>query len=335
MQKKLTNHAVSLKGVVNTCRKHGTTSPNETAFYKPFKNVIEITKNVVGFKRRSYSQIKRFIQPGFLRLAKFLEDEYLPACRTNIAVTSLPEIGEEFYKGCLKFHTSTDLTAEEIHIIGLKEVARIEDGMKEIVRELGLKLSLKEFKEKLKSDNGTFFGSAQEVLDTVSNLVYDRIEPNLSKIFHQIPKALLDIKKSPSPHYPPAIYLAGTEDGSQPGQLFINNHNFDTLPKHLMLGLVLHEVYPGHHLQQSYMLEKKTLPKFRRVMEDRKMSQAPSIFSMNTVFTEGWGMYSEALGHDLGLYEDPIYIYMGSLAERYFVHVAWWLTLVYMPRGGA
>ena len=99
----------------------------------------------------------------------------------------------------------------------------------------------------------------------------------------------------------------------------MNNHDYGTLPRHLMLSLVLHEAYPGHHLQSSYMLQKKDMPKFRTVIEDRKLSQAPSLFSMNTAFAEGWGMYCETLGHELGLYEDPMDRY-GQLRQTFKIN---------------
>ena len=228
IRKKLTSHEISLKGVIDTCKQHATANPEDTPFYEPFKTfTIKLSEKMQQQKRlEAIHSIKRYIQPAFLRLTEFLETEYIPACRKDIAVTSLPKIGQQFYKACLKFHTSTDLTAEEIHEIGLKEVARIQDDMRKIVIELGHDMSLSEFKEKLKNDKDTYYTSAQEVLDTASTIVYDKIYPKLSQLFKSIPKSKLNITKSPTPLYPPAIYLTGTEDGSRPGQLFVNNHDF-------------------------------------------------------------------------------------------------------------
>ena len=120
MQKKMTNHAVSMKGVVESCKSHSSASPTETAFYEPFKLADEITKDIIKgatLKNEAILSIKNWVQPAFSKLAEFLETKYLPACRTDIAATSLPNIGAQFYTACLKYHTSTDLTAEETRLI--------------------------------------------------------------------------------------------------------------------------------------------------------------------------------------------------------------------------
>ena len=190
MEKNLTIHAVSLQGVVEHCKQHSSASPNDTAFYKPFMIADEVCNNEKEghkFRNEAIDRIKKYVQPGFSRLAEFLEKKYLPATRTDIAVSSLPNIGKKFYKACLKYHTSTDLTAEEIHKLGVKEVKRIEGDMKEVIKELGLKMSLKDFKKYLKNNKDNFCNSAQEVLDHATNL-NDEVFPKLSKLFNNITK---------------------------------------------------------------------------------------------------------------------------------------------------
>merc|ERR1719228_577952 len=260
--------------------------------------------------------IKNFVQDGFLKLAEFLEREYLPACRASIAITSLPGCGQEFYKACLKFHTSTDLTAEEIHERGVQEVARIEGEMREIIKELGLNMSLKDFMEKLRNDKSNFFNSGQELMDRFSTIIHEQINPKLDKIFHTSPKCQLEISEVPVADYPAAFYIAGTEDGARPGKLFVNTFKFASQPRYEMVSLALHESNPGHHLQGDYIMQ-GNWPDFRKVMEDRVYSQAPTRFPINTAYVEGWGLYSETLGFDLGLYGDPLDRF-GHLSEEIF-----------------
>jgi len=318
IKKKMTNHAVSMKGVAEQCQEHGSVIAEKTVFYKPFmegENIDQAEKE--RLKKDAADAIKNFVQVGFTKIGDFLESEYLPACRPEIAATSLPGCGPEFYKACIKFHTSTDLTADQIHEKGIKEVARIEEEMKEIMKELGQEMSLTDFMAKLRNDKTNFFNSGQELLNAFSTIIHDRINPKLNTIFHSCPKSNLEITEVPVADYPAAFYIAGTEDGARPGKLFANTFKFASQPRYEMVSLALHETNPGHHLQGSYMLEKEGMPQFRKVMEDRVYSQAPSRFPINTAYVEGWGLYSETLGHDLGLYEDPMDRY-GHLSEEIF-----------------
>jgi len=318
IKNKLTNHAVSMKGVAEQCKDHGSALAENTAFYKPF---MEAENVGIDDKKRlqveAQDAIKNFVQVGFNKIGDFLESEYLAACRPDIAASSLPGCGVEFYKACLRFHTSTDLTAEEIHEKGVKEVARIEEEMREIIKELGLEVSLTEFMANLRNDRANYFNSEQELLDAFSEIIHKRINPQLSKIFHTIPQSRLEITEVPMADYPAAFYIAGTEDGARPGKLFANTYKYASQPRYEMVSLSLHETNPGHHLQGSYMLEREGMPQFRKVMEDRVYSQSPSRFPINTAYVEGWGLYSETLGHDLGLYDDPMDRY-GHLSEEIF-----------------
>eukprot|EP00092_Neocalanus_flemingeri_P025835 GFUD01028002.1.p1 GENE.GFUD01028002.1~~GFUD01028002.1.p1 ORF type:complete len:569 (-),score=195.27 GFUD01028002.1:15-1721(-) len=317
VKNQMTNHAVSMKGVVDQCKEHGLAVVEDTVFYKPFLDADIIVKTEKErLQNDAKDAIKKCVQVGFMKIAEFLAGEYLAACRPQIAATSLPG-GPEFYKACLKFHTSTDLTAEEIHQKGVQEVARIEREMKDIIKELGIDMSLTDFMESLRNDKENFFSSAEEVLEAFSTIIHDRINPNLTKIFHSCPKAKLEITEAPIPDYPAAFYIAGTEDGARPGKLFVNTFKYASQPRYDMVTLALHETNPGHHLQASYTLEKEGMPQFRKVMEDRVYSQAPSRFPINTAYMEGWALYTETLGDDLGLYDDPMDKY-GHLSAEIF-----------------
>ena len=317
VSKGLTNHECSMKGVVNKCREHLAGEIQDSIFYAPFKSANDTLGAEKGAKLQDEARvaIQDGVRLGFSSLADFLEREYVPACRKEVAVTSLPG-GQEFYKACLRFHTSTSLTAEEIHQRGLEEVQRIEDEMRVIIQELGLNLSLEEFITQLRNDKKNFFGSADELLGAFHTIIWDRVEPQLNKIFKAKPKGALEITNTPMADYPAAFYIAGTSDGARPSKLFVNTHKFDSQPRYEMVSLSLHEALPGHHLQGDY-IQRDDWPEFRKVMEDRAYSQAPTRFPINTAYVEGWGLYSETLGHDLGLYSDPMDRY-GHLSEEIF-----------------
>lgn len=316
---KLTNHAVSMAGVQEQCRAH-LVDARETVFYEPFKNLTGLSADqATNLQVAALGAIESSVQPGFQLLADFLGSEYASATRPNIAATSLPGIGPEFYKSCLAFHTSTNLTAQEIHQKGLDEVDRIETEMKEIVKEMGFNLTLPEFIEKLRNDKANFFSSKAEHLAAFKDIIENKIDPKLLTIFHSKPSTKLEIEETPAstPDAPAAYYIAGTADGKRPGKLFVNTNKYDSQPRYEMISLSLHETNPGHHLQGSYNLEKDGLPLFRQIMEDRVYSQTPSRFPINTAYIEGWGLYSETLGFDLGLYTDPLDRY-GHLSAEIF-----------------
>jgi len=194
----------------------------------------------------------------------------------------------------------------EIHKMGHEEVDRIETEMKEIVKQLGRDVSLKKFIEDLREDKGNFFTSKEELLAVGREIVFDKIYPRLTRLFDSIPKTKLEVNETPSSEYPAGFYLAGTEDGSRPGKYSLNTFKHDSQPKYDMISLSLHEAVPGHHLQGSYMLEKPGVAQFRKVLEDRNYFQSPSRFPFYTAYVEGWALYCETLGTELGLYNDPL-----------------------------
>merc|ERR1711892_1395212 len=132
------------------------------------------------------------VRPAFQDLAQFLEDEYIPACRKDISASSLPG-GTEFYAACLEFHTSTDLTPEEVHKKGLLEVKRIEEEMEGIIKEMGYDLTLSQFIVKLREDKSNYFTTGQELLDSFRDIIENKINPKLTTLFYKEPKGKLDI----------------------------------------------------------------------------------------------------------------------------------------------
>ncbi|XP_023331422.1 uncharacterized protein LOC111703643 isoform X2 [Eurytemora carolleeae] len=315
IEMKRTNHAVSMQGVEEQCRSH-LGEPRETVFYKPFQTLNFTDQENKRLQAEALSAIESSVQAGFLTLANFVSTEYASATRPEIGASS---ISAEYYKACLAFHTSTNLTAEEIHQKGLDEVGKIEEEMREVIKEMGLNLTLPQFMEKLRTDKSNFFNSPQELLDTFKDIIENKIDKHILLLFHSKPKTKMEIRETPAstPDAPAAYYIAGTVDGSRPGRLYVNTHKYQSQPRYEMISLSLHESNPGHHLQGSYTLERAGWPEFRKSMEDRVYSQTPTRFPINTAYVEGWGLYCETLGFDMGLYSNPLDRY-GHLSEEIF-----------------
>lgn len=202
--------------------------------------------------------------------------------------------GEQYYKERLNYYTSTNLTADEIHQIGLDNVARIHGEMRNIMKKTGFKGNLQEFFEYLRSDDKFFYTKREDYLADADKHV-QTITKALPEFFNILPKADLVVK--PVEAYREksagkAFYNNPAEDGSRPGTYYVNLYNLRDMSKTELEALVYHEGLPGHHMQRSIQMELKGLPTFRRY------------FSM-TAYTEGWGLYSEELGKDMGFYEDP------------------------------
>merc|ERR1719347_446505 len=159
----------------------------------------------------------------------------------------------------------------------------------------------------IRDDPNNYYGSPDELLQAFQEIIEGRIDGKLLEVFSSKPETKLEIVGMPpsAADAPAASYIAGTPDGSRPGRLYVNTNQYKNQPKYSIISLTLHETNPGHHLQNSYSLEQKDWPMFRKVKEDRIYSQSPSRFPINTAYGEGWALYSEGLGYDIDLYADP------------------------------
>jgi len=230
--------------------------------------------------------------PAYLRLARFLEVSYVPAGRTKPGVDSLPD-GRKYYQFLINQTTTTNLTADQIHQIGLDEVKKDEADMLAIAQKLDFQ-DLKSFRESLKSNPKLHPASADALLDAYRAYLKP-MQAKLPELFGTLPKAKFEVVAVPdflAKTSAPAYYQGGTVDGSRPGRLFIDTYNATERNLYGVEDIAYHEGIPGHHLQISIAHELTGLPEFRK-------------YSGYTAYSEGWGLYAERLGKDVGFYQDP------------------------------
>jgi len=245
------------------------------------------------------------IIPSYRRLHDFLRDEYLPKARTSVGLDALPD-GKAWYEYNVRNISTTDYTPAQIHEIGLREVERIHGEMRKVMQQVGFEGSLDDFFRFLNTDQ-QFVHPSREALVAGYVDIKNRVDPQLPKLFEILPKADYEVRAVEPFREKSAAggqYQAASEDGSRPGIFYANAYDLKARPKWAMEALSLHEGNPGHHFQISIQREQKDLPRFRR-------------FGGYTAYSEGWGLYAESLGPDLGVYKDP-YQYFGRLEGELF-----------------
>lgn len=233
------------------------------------------------------------VLPALARLQKFWTEEYYPKTRESIAATALPQ-GKEWYAFAMRRSTTTDLTPDQIHELGLTEVKRIRAEMEKIKTSTGFTGTLGAFFDFLRTDPRFFYNTREELLQGYRD-VAKRIDPELTRLFGRLPRVPYGV--IPVPEYSEktqttAYYNSGSPEAHRPGYMYANLYDLKARPKWEMEALTLHEAVPGHHLQISLGQELTAVPKFRR-------------FGYFNSFGEGWGLYAESLGSELGLYTDP------------------------------
>jgi uncharacterized protein (DUF885 family) len=242
---------------------------------------------------RATNAYRQAVAPAFQRLHTFLTTRYLPACRETIAASALPN-GAAMYAYNVKWHTTTARTPKEIHEIGLAEVQRIRAEMDGVMRSSGFKGSFDEFKQFLRTSPQFFFTDAPSLLAAYRD-VAKRADPALAHLFGRLPQTPYGVRPVPdasAPSQTTAYYNPGSFAAGRPGIMFANTYKLDSRPRWEMEALTLHEAVPGHHLQISLAQERQGLPEFRKN-------------SSYTAFVEGWGLYAESLGGEMGFYVDP------------------------------
>jgi uncharacterized protein (DUF885 family) len=232
------------------------------------------------------------VAPAFQKLSAFLRDKYVPGARRTIGMRDLPN-GMAWYQVRARTSTTTNLTPEQIHALGLAEVKRIRGQMDSVIVATGFKGTFADFAQFLRTDPRFFFTTPEDLLRASRDLA-KRIDPELVRLFGTLPRLTYGV--SPVPPYAErsqttAYYQGGSPEAHRAGTYFVNTYNLPARPKWEMEALTLHEAVPGHHLQISLAEELQGVPEFRR-------------YGGYTAFIEGWGLYSESLGDELGLYKD-------------------------------
>lgn len=239
------------------------------------------------------SVYRQNVAVAFRRLHTFLVEEYLPACRETIGASALPK-GDALYRYNAKWHTTTAKTAEEIHEIGLAEVARIRAEMEKVIAQAGYANRFDDFVKFLRTDRRFYYTDASALVSGYRD-VAKRADPELARLFGRLPGTPYGVIKVPdaiAPSQTTAYYEPGSLVAARPGYMFANTFKLEARPKYEMEALTLHEAVPGHHLQIALAQELTGLPEFRK-------------HSSYTAYVEGWALYAESLGESMGFYQDP------------------------------
>ena len=279
--------------------------PTQSGFYRPF---LHFSKEISAADQQRLQQearqaVEQQIVPAFKKFKDFFVSEYLPACFDQVGIWQMPN-GAERYAYEIRHFTTTNVTAEEVHQIGLREVARIRREMDKILQQTGFKGTREEFFKFLRTDPQFFYKTPDDLFEAYKALA-KTVDPNLVKVFRTLPREPYGVEAIPAvaaPDTTAAYYRPGSADGSRAGTYFVNLYKPETRPKWEMTALTLHESVPGHHLQIARAHELGEQPMFRR-------------FGEYTAFVEGWGLYAESLGEDMGLYDDP-YAKFGQLTYQ-------------------
>ncbi|MEQ3697304.1 MAG: DUF885 domain-containing protein [Pseudomonadales bacterium] len=264
------------------------------AFYRPFESeVLDQFASAEDIRTRAEAAITHQVIPAFSDFKAFFVNEYLPACREQPGVGASAE-GLAFYEYLAKHFTTTSLTPAEIHQIGLDEVARLRGEMHEVMDEVAFEGELLEFFDFLRNDPQFYYSNSEELLQAYL-ATSKRLDPELVSLFGKLPRTPYGIKAIPdeiAPDTTTAYYMQPAVDGSRAGYYYVNLYAPESRPIWEIEVLSVHEAVPGHHLQIALAQEQESLPPFRREMGIG-------------AFVEGWGLYSERLGYEMGLYQDP------------------------------
>ena len=268
--------------------------PKDSPFYRAFLEIDSSIERVDidEIQQEALNVIKLKVIPAYVKLHRFFKDEYLPACRTSIGIKEINN-GKEYYEFLARKFTTTNLSPKEIHEIGLSEVARIRDEMDTIINDVKWEGTFKSFLDDLRTNPKFYYETSEELFESYL-ATSKRIDPELVKLFKVLPSMPYGLKPIPmesAPDTTTAYYQRPAADGSRAGYYYVNLYRPEVRPKYEIEVLSVHEAMPGHHLQIALAME-LDLPNFRK-------------YGGITAFVEGWGLYSERLGYDLGLYKDP------------------------------
>jgi uncharacterized protein (DUF885 family) len=299
----LTPPRVTLRDVPQQVRNQVVDDPRESPLLRAFAAFPESVPPAEGgrLREQAAAAYATHVRPAYRRLYQFLVDAYIPGARESIALRALPD-GEAWYSWSVRQHTTTTLTPDEVHAIGLAEVERIRAGMDGAIAATGFDGSFHDFARFLRTDPRFCFETSDALLAAYRDIC-KRADPELVRLFGRLPRLPYGVK--PVPAYAEksqttAYYEPGSPAAGRPGYFFANTYDLPSRPIWEMEALALHEAVPGHHLQIALAQEMEDVPEFRR-------------HGRFTAFVEGWGLYAESLGGEMGFYADP-YALFGRLS---------------------
>lgn len=284
---------VTIEKIVPQIRTHIVDDPAQSEFYKP----VQKTETLSEADRQTVTQeivqvIRSDVVPAYRKLLQFVESEYLPACRPTVGIGTVPT-GDKMYEELAYLNATVKVNADEVHQLGLSEVARIRGEMAKVQKGVGFEGSLDDFLAHMRTDPAQRFKTGEE-LYAAADAILQRTKPLMPKLFTRIPKAdcvMKEIESFRAPASPVAYYNPCPEDFSRPGYYYINTYKPEERLRFTLEALTYHEAIPGHHFQMALHQENTVLPKFRR-------------YGSFTAFVEGWALYTEKLGYEIGGYKD-------------------------------
>jgi uncharacterized protein (DUF885 family) len=290
----LTQPKVVLKGFEESIEAFIKTNVEESTYYSPFKSMpshlTDTTKNQL--REMAKQAISTKVMPSYQEYYDFFVNRYKPNARENIAASSLPN-GHSYYANRVAHYSTLTLTADEIHNIGVNEVKRIRSEMHDIIKEVEFKGTFADFVQFLRTDEQFYAKTPEDLLKEASFIAkkMDAKLPSLFKTLPRTPYGVIEVPANIAPKYTTGRYSGPSRD-DQPGNYWVNTYRLDRRPLYVLDALTLHEAVPGHHLQNSIAREMENVPKFRNQ-------------TYISAFGEGWGLYSEYLGLEAGMYQTP------------------------------
>ena len=286
---------IVLDGWEPAVEKHVVDDPTQSLLFAPFEKFPETVaqKDRTRLTERGKKAIMASVVPGYRAFGAFMGKEYVPACRETIGASELPD-GKAYYEHCVRYYTTLNLTPRQVHDTGLAEVKRIRSEMDGVMAETGFKGTFAEFLEFMRTDKHFYVDTTEALLKEVS-YICKKADGQLPTLFKTLPRMPYGVKPVPdfiADKTSTAYYEDPTGDGTRAGFYFMNTSQLESRPLYELEALSLHEAVPGHHLQIAIQYELPDVPNFRR-------------YDWFTAFVEGWGLYSERLGIEMGFYEDP------------------------------
>jgi uncharacterized protein (DUF885 family) len=286
---------VVLQGFEDSVKAFISDSHEDSVFYAPFKDFQGASVDALQqqkLRERASLTIVNHVFSAYQKFYDFLITEYIPNSKDNIAAKSFPN-GKDFYQNRSDFYTTTKMSVDDIHSLGLSEVKRIRGEMQSIVNQLEYDGNINQFIQYLRTDKKFYAQTADELIKQASYIA-KKMDAKLPQLFNYLPRTPYGVEPVPesiAPKYTTGRYISPTKD-DQPGYYWVNTYALDKRPLYALTALTLHEAVPGHHLQISLAREMQDLPEVRR-------------YTYISAFGEGWGLYSEFLGKEVGMYTDP------------------------------